>query len=185
MPKKFSFDKEKALENFSRGFEQFTYRNKIKPIEIAKDFGLTHAAVSSWKNGKGFPDFQTLYKLFDMGMTIKEVFGEKFGSVIIGSIKNEVISAYLDDVIEEENKLFELKRRECAEALAQIKFLDDAKDMSAQENAEKKIKANARLNLAKDDILKISDRITMLNGRDFYKLANDAYCRNVKAFFRH
>ena len=163
MALKNSFDKDKALENFSRGFEQFTYRKKLKPIDIAKDFGLTHAAVSSWKNGKGFPDFQTLYKLLEIGMTIKEVFGEKFGSVVIDSVKNDVIRAYLDCVIEKENHLFEWKRRECAEALAKVKVFEDSKDQNAEDNAKCKIKANTELNLAKEDMIKIMERITMLN----------------------
>ena len=46
-------------------------------------FNLTHAAVSSWKNGKGFPDFIMLVRLFAAGMTLKEIFGENLAFPIL------------------------------------------------------------------------------------------------------
>ena len=44
-------------------------------------FDLSHAAVSSWKNGSGFPEFIMLTRLFAAGMTLKEMFGENLGFI--------------------------------------------------------------------------------------------------------
>lgn len=127
------FDKKKALENFSRGFEQFTYRNKIKPIEVAKDFGLTHAAVSAWKNGKGFPDFQTLYKLFCMGMTIREVFGDEIE-------KTERMNRLIVETEEMKKSFFSLLQNQDEqssenEALLKAQIIENEKEI-AQLNEE-------------------------------------------------
>ena len=73
-------DKREILNNFSSGFQNFLYRKKWKSADVAKKFNLTHGAVSSWKNGKGFPDFITLLKLFCAGMTLNEVFGDVLGA---------------------------------------------------------------------------------------------------------
>lgn len=162
MPKKFSFDKEKALENFSRGFEQFTYRNKIKPIEVAKDFGLTHAAVSSWKNGKGFPDFQTLYKLFCMGMTIREVFGNDFGLFILNSERKEIVKTFLDEIIERKELELRFKIEESAEALAKVNFIKSQKE-GATDRERECIEAMTKESIAKNEMTKINSEIALLN----------------------
>ena len=75
----FEAEKTELLKLFSVGFSHFLHRRNLKPADVAKKFNLTHAAVSSWKNGKGFPDFITLFKLFAAGMTLKEMFGEDLG----------------------------------------------------------------------------------------------------------
>ena len=72
----FEVCKPDLLRAFSKGFSDFLYRRKLKIADIARMFNLTHAAVSSWKNGKGFPDFIMLVRLFAAGMTLKEMFGE-------------------------------------------------------------------------------------------------------------
>jgi transcriptional regulator with XRE-family HTH domain len=80
------------LEKFSKGFSDFLHRRKIKVADVARMFNLSHPAVSSWKNGKGFPDFITLVRLFYAGMNLNEVFGNELKASII---KN---SLSLDDL---------------------------------------------------------------------------------------
>lgn len=75
----FEPEKKELLKHFSNGFSNFLHRRKLKVVDVANMFGLTHSAVSSWKKGKGFPDFITLFKLFSAGMTLKEMFGEDLG----------------------------------------------------------------------------------------------------------
>lgn len=79
----FFFDKDIAIENFSRGFNAFLDRKNLKVKTVSKELNLSYSAVSFWKNGRGFPDFQTLSKLFEMGMTLKEMFGERLANIII------------------------------------------------------------------------------------------------------
>lgn len=74
-------DKEKALEIFSKGFDLFLSRNGLKPKDIAEKFDLTKAAVSSWKNGVSFPDFPKILRLLEMGMTLKEMFGDEIDKI--------------------------------------------------------------------------------------------------------
>lgn len=71
--------KEELLKNFSIGFSKFIHRRKLKVSDVANKFGLTHSAVSSWKNGNGFPDFLSLSKLLFCGMTLNEIFGDDNG----------------------------------------------------------------------------------------------------------
>lgn len=74
---RFEFDKMKALESFSNGFQRFLDRKGLKVKDIAGIFDLTKAAVSSWKNGVSFPDYPKIFKLLEMGMTLGEMFGDE------------------------------------------------------------------------------------------------------------
>lgn len=71
------FDKKEALETFSKGFNSFLERKKTKVPKVAKEVGLKNSSVYTWKAGRGFPDFQALFKLFKMGMTLRELFGDE------------------------------------------------------------------------------------------------------------
>ena len=91
-------DKEKALEIFSKGFEAFLSRSGIKVKDIAEKFDLTKAAVSSWKNGVSFPDFPKIFKLIEIGMTFKEMFGEegdKIAKISELELENREIAEHL------------------------------------------------------------------------------------------
>ncbi|MBP5447509.1 MAG: hypothetical protein J6X95_05345, partial [Treponema sp.] len=81
----FFFDKSEALANFSSGFNAFLLRKNLKVPAVAKDLGLNTSSVYVWKSGRGFTDFQTLFKLFEMGMTLKEMFGERLALTIENS----------------------------------------------------------------------------------------------------
>lgn len=77
-----AFDKETALSDFSKGFNSFLLRKKLKSADIAKELDVKSSSVSTWKNGRGFPEFTRLFKLFEMGMTLEEMFGERLAKVI-------------------------------------------------------------------------------------------------------
>jgi len=64
------------LQAFSFGFKQFMKRKKIRTQDVAKELGVTASAVSSWSNGRSFPDFIKLYNLLQIGMTTDEMFGD-------------------------------------------------------------------------------------------------------------
>lgn len=72
-----NFDKESSLDYFSKGFNSFLERKKTKVPKVAKEVGLKNSSVYTWKAGRGFPDFQALFKLFKMGMTLRELFGDE------------------------------------------------------------------------------------------------------------
>lgn len=77
----FLFDKEKALKDFSTGFNSFLDRNHIKAPDVAQEMGLKRSTVYTWKAGRGFPDFQTISKLLGMGMTMREMFGDELDKI--------------------------------------------------------------------------------------------------------
>lgn len=77
-----AFDKETALSDFSKGFNSFLERKRLKVPAVAKELCLKRGSVYTWKAGRGFPEFQTLFKLFEMGMTLEEMFGERLAKVI-------------------------------------------------------------------------------------------------------
>lgn len=64
------------LQVFSFGFKKFMERKKIRTRDVAKELGVTCSAVSSWKQGRCFPDFIKLYNLLQLGMTTDEMFGD-------------------------------------------------------------------------------------------------------------
>lgn len=47
--------------------------------ELAKELGITQAAISSWNSGTRFPTYEMCIRLRRMGMTEEELFGERFG----------------------------------------------------------------------------------------------------------
>ncbi|MBR2197613.1 MAG: helix-turn-helix transcriptional regulator [Fibrobacter sp.] len=129
----FFFDKDKALENFSRGFNAFLSRKNLKVKTVSEDLGLSYSAVSFWKNGRGFPDFTTLSKLFEMGMTLDEMFGEKLASEILlnqekeSLEKNELLktqamlSSQLETLQLSPHPKLEGKKHDIAKELEEIK----------------------------------------------------------------
>lgn len=64
-------DKKELLDFFSRGFTIFLQNTGYKTQDIAKALGVTDSAVSSWKYGRAFPDVPNLYKLIELGFSIK------------------------------------------------------------------------------------------------------------------
>ena len=46
--------------------------------ELAKELGITQAAISSWNSGTRFPTYEMCIRLRRMEMTEEELFGEKF-----------------------------------------------------------------------------------------------------------
>ena len=46
--------------------------------ELAKELGITQAAISSWNSGTRFPTYEMCIRLRRMGMTEDELFGERF-----------------------------------------------------------------------------------------------------------
>lgn len=101
-----AFDKETALSDFSKGFNSFLLRKKLKSADIAKELDVESSSVSTWKNGRGFPEFTRLFKLFEMGMTLEEMFGERLAKVIE---ENSVIELSDEKVDEKVESLYGLK----------------------------------------------------------------------------
>ena len=66
-----------------------------------------------WKTGRGFPEFLKLCKLFEMGMTLKEMFGEKLANTINDNEKNAGENAY--SWMDDNNKMFENLNKEISE----------------------------------------------------------------------
>ncbi len=116
----FFFDKSEALANFSSGFNAFLLRKNLKVPAVAKDLGLNTSSVYVWKSGRGFPDFQTLFKLFEMGMTLKEMFGERLALTIenSGDLFNDLmkeIERLNKEIKEKDEKIIKLESEKVAQ----------------------------------------------------------------------
>lgn len=103
----FFFDKETALSDFSKGFNSFLERKRLKVPAVAKELCLKRGSVYTWKAGRGFPEFQTLFKLFEMGMTLEEMFGERLAKVIEENSGFSGRVAELEETIESQRKQIE------------------------------------------------------------------------------
>lgn len=95
-----AFDKETALSDFSKGFNSFLERKRLKVPAVAKELCLKRGSVYTWKAGRGFPEFQTLFKLFEMGMTLEEMFGERLAKVIEENSVIELSDEKVDEKVE-------------------------------------------------------------------------------------
>lgn len=71
--KKHPEEKADLLKQFSLGIQNFMKRTELSIQEIADKLGMTHSAVSSWKRGKGFPDYPSFINLIVLGMSPLEV----------------------------------------------------------------------------------------------------------------
>ena len=70
-------------EIFGAGFSSFLERKRLKITELSNTLKMSHSTVSCWKIKKAFPDFTKIAALFEMGMTLQEMFGEDLGNKII------------------------------------------------------------------------------------------------------
>lgn len=77
----FSFNKETALENFSKGFNSFFERKGLRTQDIAKELDVTDSAVSSWKYGRAFPDFPKFLRLVELGLSPFEIMDESLEKI--------------------------------------------------------------------------------------------------------
>lgn len=121
----FFFDKETALNDFAKGFNSFLQRKKLKSADIAKELDLKGSSISTWKNGRGFPEFQTLFKLFEMGMTLEEMFGERLAKVIEENSGFSGRVAELEKTIESQRKQIELLENIKATTTPPPEFMND------------------------------------------------------------
>jgi transcriptional regulator with XRE-family HTH domain len=66
------------------GLKSFRYRVGIKTqTELAKMLGLKAANISEWEAGKGNPSFQQSKRLFELGITVEELFGVEYNRVAV------------------------------------------------------------------------------------------------------
>ena len=131
----FYFTRDNALENFSNGFNNFLSRKKLKPSDIAKELELKNSSVSMWKTGRGFPEFSKLCKLFEMGMTFKEMFGERLANQINENEKNAEKNAF--SLMDENKKMFDNLKNELDEKAHKIEDLE--KELKAAKDNGQKI----------------------------------------------
>ena len=61
------------LKHFSLGIQNFMKRTGLSAKDIADKLGVTHSAISAWKYGKGFPDYNNFINLIVLGMSPLEV----------------------------------------------------------------------------------------------------------------
>ena len=121
----FFFDKETALSDFSKGFNSFLERKRLKVPAVAKELCLKRGSVYTWKAGRGFPEFQTLFKLFEMGMTLEEMFGERLAKVIEENSGFSGRVAELEKTIESQRKQIELLENIKATTTPPPEFMND------------------------------------------------------------
>lgn len=150
----FFFDKETALNDFAKGFNSFLQRKKLKSADIAKELNLKGSSISTWKNGRGFPEFQTLFKLFEMGMTLKEMFGERLAKVIEDNSGFSGRVSELEKVIEAQREKIEILERTLphGERLKDPEFINGVKENL--ENLERIERLEKELNEIKAEISK-------------------------------
>lgn len=99
-------------ENFSKGFNSFLSRKELKVLEIAEQTGMNQSTVSCWKTKRSLPDFDKIAKLFEMGMTIHEMFGEKLGDEIV---KNTINNKGFTDLSEKQAEIFQEQMKAISE----------------------------------------------------------------------
>jgi predicted transcriptional regulator len=68
--------------NISDGIKKFRDRMRFKTqTDLAKALNLDQTNISNWEGGKSFPSFQVTGQLFDMGITVEELFGIEYNEM--------------------------------------------------------------------------------------------------------
>lgn len=91
-------------ESFSKGFNNFLSRKELKVLDVAEKTGMKQSTVSCWKTKRSLPDFEKITNLFEMGMTIHEIFGDELGEKIIS---NSILARGTKDISQEKVKALE------------------------------------------------------------------------------
>lgn len=63
--------------------QKFMARNNWSQYDLADRLGVTRSKVSGWCAGYRYPDFETLVKFFEIGMTLNEAFGDDLEAIIL------------------------------------------------------------------------------------------------------
>lgn len=64
-------------------FQSFLGRKKMKQREAADILGCSMGFVGMMASGKSKPSYETIIKLIDAGITVRELFGEEYAAKII------------------------------------------------------------------------------------------------------
>jgi transcriptional regulator with XRE-family HTH domain len=60
------------------GIRKFRDRMRFNQADLAKKLKVIQGNVSKWEAGKGTPSFSVARKLFEMGITVEELFGFEY-----------------------------------------------------------------------------------------------------------
>jgi transcriptional regulator with XRE-family HTH domain len=66
---------------------------------LAKALGINPANVSEWEGGNGFPSYQVIKKLLEMGATVEELFGISYKTLATNTSKTNFTDAELGDFV--------------------------------------------------------------------------------------
>ena len=64
-------------------FEGFLVRTGRRRKDISRELGLKESTVGNWCTGTSTPNFATIVKLVQLGMTAQELFGSSLGRKLV------------------------------------------------------------------------------------------------------
>lgn len=63
--------------------QRFMNRNNWSQYDLAREIGVSRSKVSGWCAGYRQPDYETLCKFLEKGMTLNEAFGPELEEIIL------------------------------------------------------------------------------------------------------
>jgi transcriptional regulator with XRE-family HTH domain len=70
-----------GIEKTKDGISNFRGRKHLSQTELAKKLKKNSQNVSKWEAGKGYPGFPVVCQLFEMGITVEELFGIDYNTI--------------------------------------------------------------------------------------------------------
>lgn len=64
-------------------FDGFIARTGRKRKGVASELGLKESTVGNWCTGTSTPNYATIVKLVQLGMTAQELFGKELGNLLV------------------------------------------------------------------------------------------------------
>lgn len=89
------------MDSFKNGINEFKTRCNFTLKELGEKLGVSGGLVGNWCQGRGVPSFDLVKKLFCLGMTLKEMFGDSFPNIGFENsdfVENSCKSTSIQDV---------------------------------------------------------------------------------------
>jgi len=99
-----------GIEKTKDGIRKFRDKKRFSTqTALAEILKISPQNVSMWEAGKGFPSFQIAEKLFELGITVEELFGIEYNEIHNLSVQSSPISS--NDLIQMQQKIQQMENR--------------------------------------------------------------------------
>jgi len=95
------------------GIRKFREKMQVSQTELAEKLDILQSNVSAWEIGRSTPSFEIAKKLFEMGITVEELFGIEYekmhGYAKIEAANNDLLLQILKELTLVKSDVSELK----------------------------------------------------------------------------